>query len=683
MTGRQAIERTHWIWMAALCAGLSACGGGSSGSVGNTPAASTALAVTPSLGRVLNATIEARCLATGAVLGNTTTDPSGLINLTLSGTCSSPVLVALLANGGTTYFDEQLGASTTLPAGSTLRAILPTFTAGAPLSLAITPLTEIATRQAIASAGGSETAVTATQASTANAGVVQQIFGSGVSFDILTPPTIIDASTASASLGTTEADRHALYLAALANLGSGSRPAWAVTETLASDLADGNMDGGTSTDFTYTSGNYATLRDAAIDAAAQDYANSELQTELGVAPTVPVDVTSLSATSGAVNDQITINGTGFDSDPFHLEVKFSTNVAAEIVSASGTQIVVKVPAGAITGPISIKNIISNTSDTSGSFTVTGGVSTPTTWTLRNSPSAYLFNSVAHGNGTFVAVGAGKTIMTSSNGVSWTTQTGADANYFAGNAITWDGSQFIMVGDSSNLSSYAPLIATSSDGKSWTRRTWTHSGATQLTDVTGNTNRLTAVGLGATVITSTDHGATWSTESTPPGAVTDLYGVTDNGSTRIAVGRNDASQGVVLINTGSGWSKVNSYSSFIPRDVIWTGSQFVAVGASSINYGADSVVMYSSDGTSWTQVNLPTTAAPTGYTLRDVIWTGSTLYAVGDDSNKSRVIVSSVNAIDWTQVHQSTNTSGNGSLEGIAASSSVVVTVGGTKSVTLP
>ena len=675
----QSLKSSLVLWAAlAMVSGLSACGGGGSD---DTPlSSSTALTVTPSLGRILNAAIEARCLATGKVLGSGSTDPSGPI--TLSGTCSGPVLVELLANGGTQYFDEFLGALVALPAGSALRAIVPTFTAGTPLNLAITPLTEIATRQAIAAAG-SEAAVTATQALAANTAVVTQIFGSGVSFDILTPPTVVDSSTASASLGTTDADRHAVYLAALANLGSGSTPAWSVTSTLASDLADGSLDGGDSAGFTYASSNFATLLDAAITVAAQDYANSGLQTELGVAPTVPVDVTSLSTTSGAVNDQITINGTGFDSDPFHLEVKFSTNVAAEIVSASSTQIVVKVPAGAITGPISVKNIISNTSDTSGSFTVTGGGVTPTTWTLRNSPSAYLFNSIAHGNGTFVAVGAGKTIMTSSNGVSWTTQTGADANFFAGNAITWDGSQFIMVGDSSNLTTHAPLIATSPDGVTWTRRTWTHGSTTQLTDVSGNANRLTAVGLGATIITSTDQGATWTTESTPSGAVTDLYGVTDNGSTRIAVGRNDASQGVVLINTGSGWSKVNSYSSFIPKDVIWTGSQFVAVGASSVNYGANAVVMYSSDGTSWTQVNLPTTAAPAGYVLRDVVWTGSTLYAVGDDSNKSRVIVSSVNAIDWTQAHQSTNTSGQGALEGIAASGSVVVTVGGTKSVTLP
>lgn len=675
MRGWHAVERgTQWIWIAALSAGLSACGGG-----GDSPASnSTALTVTPSLGRIVNAAIEARCLTTGTVLGSGST--SGPI--TLSGTCSSPVLFELLANGSTTYFDENLGAAVAMPAGSVLRAILPNFTPGTPLNLAITPLTEIATRRAI-TAAGSETAVTNTQASAANAAVVAQIFGTGVNIDILTPPTVVDANTAVGSLGTTDADRHAVYLAALANLGSGSTPAWSVVDALANDLADGALDGSDSAGLTYTSSNFATLLEAAIDTAGQDYANDSLQTELGIAPTLPVDITGLSATSGAVDAQITINGTGFDTDPFHLEVKFSSNVAAEIVSASATQIVVKVPAGAVTGPISVRNIISNTSDVSGSFTVTGGTVTPATWTVRNSPSAYLFNSVAYGNGTFVAVGAGKTIVSSGNGVSWTTQTGSDANFFAGNSITWDGNQFIMVGDSSNLTTHAPLIATSPDGVTWTRRSWTHGSTTQLTDVSGNTNRLTAVGLGATMITSTDHGATWSTESVPANAVTDLYGVTDNGSTRIAVGRNDASQGVVLINTGSGWSKVNSYSTFIPKDVIWTGSQFVAVGASSVNYGANAVVMYSSDGTNWTQVNLPTTAAPAGYVLRDVVWTGTTLHAVGDDSNKSRVIVSSVNAIDWTQAHQSTNGSGNGSLEGIAASGSVVVTVGGTKSVTLP
>lgn len=146
------------------------------GSDDNPLSSSTALTVTPSLGRILNAAIEARCLATGKVLGSGSTDPSGPI--TLSGTCSGPVLVELLANGGTQYFDENLGALVALPAGSALRAIVPTFTAGTPLNLAITPLTEIATRQAIAAAG-SEAAVTATQALAANTAVVTQILARG------------------------------------------------------------------------------------------------------------------------------------------------------------------------------------------------------------------------------------------------------------------------------------------------------------------------------------------------------------------------------------------------------------------------------------------------------------------------------------------------------------------------
>lgn len=663
---------------------LTGCGGGG-GSHSDTPSTpSTSATIAASLGRIYNAALEARCMATGTVLGSGSTGSSGLPTLTLSGTCSGPVVVELLANGSTTYFDEKLEATASMPAGTSLRAIVPTFSAGSALSIAVTPLTEMAARQAIAAAG-SESAVTSAQAGTANSAVLAQLFGSGVNFDILTPPTVVDSSSAANSLGTTTADRYAFYLAALAHLGSGSTPALAVASALATDLADGTLDGQSTTGLTYTSDGFATQRDTALTSAAAAYASTALQTDLGIQPLAPVDVTGISPTSGAVGDDITISGTGFDTDPYHLEVKFYNNVAAEVVSATATTIVVRVPAGAATGAVTVRHIVSDTTDTSSTFTVTGGGTvTPTTWTVRANPSSYLLHGIAQGNGTFVAVGEGATIMTTTDGVSWTSQSGPDANFMAANAVTWDGAQFVLVGNSSNLASYPPIIATSANGVTWTRQSWTRGTETQLVDIVGTSNRLTAVGT-TTVITSTDGGTSWSSETLPGNAnVLELFSVADSGGIRIVTGRSDTTTGVILINSGTGWTVANSPTNFIPRDVTWTGSLFVAVGANSVNWGATPVVMYSTDGTNWTRVDVPSAIAPAGYMLRDVIWSNSKLYAVGDDpSGKGRVIITSTDAATWTQAHQSAVPTGNGILEGIAASSSAIVTVGGTKSITAP
>ena len=337
-----------WFWMTPAVLGviLTGCGGGGSHSDAPTTP-STSATIAASLGRIYNAALEARCMATGTVLGSGSTGSSGLPTLTLSGTCSGPVVVELLANGATTYFDEKLGATAAMPAGTALRAIVPTFSAGSTLSIAITPLTEIAARQAI-TAAGSESAVTSVQASAANAAVLTQIFGAGVNFDILTPPTVVDSGAAANSLGTTAADRYAFYLAALAHLGSGSTPALAVASALATDLADGTLSGQSTAGLTYTSDGFATQRDTALTDAATAYASPALQTDLGIQPPAPVDVTGISPASGAVDDEITISGTGFDTDPYHLEVKFYNNVAAEVVSATATAIVVRVPSGAAT-----------------------------------------------------------------------------------------------------------------------------------------------------------------------------------------------------------------------------------------------------------------------------------------------------------------------------------------------
>ncbi len=695
---RQDPPRVARFALALMAAALaSACGGNAEAPPAAEPVVGT-VAVSASLGAVANAEVSVTCAPTGAVLGTANTGGTGVVNVGTSGACAGPLLVSVNArsDGASTYFDEATASVLAFPAGSSVRALAPTF--GTAMSVAVTALTEIATRQALANAG-TLAALSAAQVTTANAAVVAQVLGTGVALDILSAPTMWTATTAAGSLGTGAADRYAYYLAGLARMGQGNAaPALAVLAALAADLADGTLSGSAS-GFVYTAGNLAALRSAALSAMAA-YANPALQTALGVVVTPPaaaLAVSTFTPTSGAVDAGVTLTGTGFDADRFHMLVKFSNNLAGEVLSSSATSLVVKVPAGAVNGPIVVTNTITGHSvTTSAGFTVNvssgggggGGGGGTDTWASRASPSNALLNGLAYGGGRFVAVGFIRALLTSTDGLSWTAATAPDTGYYSANAVDWTGSQFVMVGDQDFGSPLPPLIATSPDGSNWTRRSWAHGSETALVDVAVGGGKLTVVGANGKVASSSDAGLTWASE-TATGAAVAFTGVAGNTSTRVAVGRDASHNGVILVDSGSGWqaasgaSGASGVSDFYPKDVTWSGSQFIAVGGSSANFGADAVVMTSSDGTAWTRRALSSTEAPAGFSLRAVLALGSTLYATGDNGQTQHVIVKSTDAgATWTVAYQG-QANGQATLAGIAASADRVVTVGGVKSVTLP
>ena len=81
--------------------------------------------------------------------------------------------------------------------------------------------------------------------------------------------------------------------------------------------------------------------------------------------------------------------------------------------------------------------ISGGSGSGGSGSVAG-----TTWTSRNSGTPLY--AVTYGNNTFVAVGAYGTILTSTDGVSWTQRTSPTSNHLR--AVTYGNNTFVAVGD---------------------------------------------------------------------------------------------------------------------------------------------------------------------------------------------------------------------------------------------
>jgi len=78
---------------------------------------------------------------------------------------------------------------------------------------------------------------------------------------------------------------------------------------------------------------------------------------------------------GQAGNSISIDGTGFSTTPSSNSVKFN-GVSATVVSATPSQLVVTVPAGATTGPISVI-VGSSSATTPYSFTITSSLAPPT------------------------------------------------------------------------------------------------------------------------------------------------------------------------------------------------------------------------------------------------------------------------------------------------------------------
>jgi RHS repeat-associated protein len=93
----------------------------------------------------------------------------------------------------------------------------------------------------------------------------------------------------------------------------------------------------------------------ALTASASPFAPGQLAFTVGNAAPVNVVITGINPNSAAPGANVTITGSGFASQASANTVVFYGNVPAIVQSASATQLVVKVPDAAQTGPITVSN----------------------------------------------------------------------------------------------------------------------------------------------------------------------------------------------------------------------------------------------------------------------------------------------------------------------------------------
>ena len=262
-----------------------------------------------------------------------------------------------------------------------------------------------------------------------------------------------------------------------------------------------------------------------------------------------------------------------------------------------------------------------------------------TWTAAAAASAQDLRGLAYG-GTYVAVGTGGAIVTSTDAATWTAVTSTTTNalngagYFAtsvvsGSTVT-NTPNYLAVGD-------AGTLLYSSDAATWTART---SGTTKNLYAVSNNGALSvAVGAGGTILTSADS-TTW-TPATASGTTNDLYTVGYVGGAWFAAGA-----GGTLVRSADGltWTAVATGSTADLRGLSYGAS---AVSTSSVAYvlvGSGGTVLTSPDAVTWTAQVLPGTSGLNAVTY------GAQFVAVGNGGT----IFTSADATTWTAVTSGTS-----------------------------
>jgi len=240
------------------------------------------------------------------------------------------------------------------------------------------------------------------------------------------------------------------------------------------------------------------------------------------------------------------------------------------------------------------------------------------------PQGSYMNRIRWINNRYMAVGYQGSVMSSSDGIVWTTQRIENVEL---RDITWTGSDYVVVG-------VAGTILTSADGNIWAKQT---SGtAENFNGVTWTGSRVVAIG-DAGLIKTSPTGISWTQQTS--NTVKILRGIVWSGAALVATG-----DSVILLSDSSGisWSPVLTGSGYDLNDVTWTGVKFVTVGvktAGIITWPFPGISFSSANGITWSSPQTYSTAG-----LSSVTWTGSQLIAVG---NNSAIATSPGGSISWT------------------------------------
>lgn len=256
----------------------------------------------------------------------------------------------------------------------------------------------------------------------------------------------------------------------------------------------------------------------------------------------------------------------------------------------------------------------------------GGIGTSTdgiTWVARTSGTTSNINALLYDGTLYHAAGCNFT-LTSTDAITWTTNTGYTATTSTIRSLLYAGSQYVLAGQGG-------LLKTSPDGVTWTSRTsgtvsninaltygsvyayaadgggisTSTDAITWNTQVSGTTSNLSAINYNgsvynyagvAGVLASSTNGVTWTSRTS--NTTSNLTGLASQGAFSVGVGAGGAS---IQSDDGVTWYSRVSTTSTNFNAVTHGGPVFVAVGVASTAQTSPTDYLY--DET--TQFQLPT------------------------------------------------------------------------------
>jgi hypothetical protein len=280
-----------------------------------------------------------------------------------------------------------------------------------------------------------------------------------------------------------------------------------------------------------------------------------------------------------------------------------------------------------------------------------------TWqqTYKQAAQTYSHRSVAWSGSVYVTVGDTGTILSSSDGATWTARN-VDGSYGLTKVIYAPG-LFIAVGT-------AGRILTSPDGITWTQRT---SGVTvTLNDVVYNGSIVVAVGEFGTILSSAD-AVTWTKrkDDTSTGFSSSLRKVIwQTGGTLnrfVVVGTGFGATAAAIYNSTNGTTWTARVNTGTYTDVAFYNDNLIAVGSGT------GILTSSNGGDTWTTRTL------TSDSNRRVLFNNDGTVAV--IISDSRFYRSTNNGANWTEVNSGPGINYTGSFNSIARNASRFVIVG--------
>ncbi len=257
--------------------------------------------------------------------------------------------------------------------------------------------------------------------------------------------------------------------------------------------------------------------------------------------------------------------------------------------------------------------------------------TNTWYAIAWSPQLGLFCSVSQS-------GTGNRVMTSPDGITWTTRTSAADNQWLN--IIWISELFLFVAISTNGT--GNRVMTSPNGITWTTRTsaadnsWygiTWSPELKLIVVVGSS------GSGNRIMTSPD-GITWTTRTSPSDIQWRAVAWSSELGLFAAVSASGINNRIMTSIDGINWTIRTSPADIAWRSVVW--SPQLRIFCACADEATTNSIMTSPDGINWTLQTTPSQQ------LHNVIWCPEirTFVAVARTGTNNRILTS-YDGITWT------------------------------------